>query len=60
MVLNKDVLLDYKIGFVTKPVSCLYTGFSRELQANDSKNTSKLLLTYCLLVVVIMLVNSFV
>ena len=35
MVLNKDVSFDYKIGFVTQPTSCLYTGFSRELQAHN-------------------------
>ena len=35
MVLNKDVLFDHNIGFVTELTSCLHTGFSRELQAND-------------------------
>ena len=34
-VLNKDISFDYKMVFVTELMSCLYTGFSCELQAND-------------------------
>ena len=35
MVFNKDIPFNYKIGFVTQPTSCLYTGFTRKLQAHN-------------------------